>query len=189
MGPIEMMYLIAGQRLDRQLPPESTTPLVTPMQPEELLDRAASRAGTAVSYARKTLGKPEHIATLRQRWRKLSGVLMICAPVMLAGVIAGSVIQTNSRLIETLWEATAAAMLLGGIALAFADSRSFYLKDLQATQANTQLEELAQLALRSQLAAAWQAVIVKEGRTPHQFDLDIMWALVASETPEADAMH
>lgn len=159
----------------------------TRSNPEILLKNAEAQAGRSVRIARQCLGKPALLDAQRVLWRRLSNSMAALAPVMLVLVIAGSLVQTNSALIETIWEITAAAILLAGVLIAFADSRSFYLKPIDNSSATR--EELLQLENRSAQARAWHDIVRAEGRALHQFDLEIMWALAALDHPPGEAKH
>lgn len=188
MGPIEMMYLIAGQRVDRELPKQSSKTMSDTLKtPEQLLELAEPHATRSVRIARQVTKYPASLETMRQRWRQLSFGLAAATPVLLLGVIGGSLIQTNSALVETLWEITAAGILLCGILIAIADSCSFYLKPLNRQTTPVEIEELEQLLERSNDAKAWHTHLSTSGRTPHQFDLEIMWALAKQELGKTKA--
>ncbi len=177
-----MMSVIAGQDIDRILPNRSDNSMPqTPQTPEQLLDLAEPGAASSVRIARKAIGEPARIETQRQRWRRLSTTLTASAPILLGIIIGGSLIQTGSPLIETVWIITAAGILLAGIAIAVAYSRSYYLNPLDATNTPTQDQEVQQLIKRSAYAKAWHEFITREARGVHQFDLEIMWALATQE--------
>ncbi|MDO6388024.1 hypothetical protein [Uliginosibacterium sp. 31-12] len=147
---------------------------------QQLLDLAAPHAARSVRLARQYLGKAASIDTQALRWRRISTTLAAIAPILLLAVIAGSLIQTNSALVETLWEFTAGAMLLAGVGIAIADSRGFFLRSINA-DTPLLLEEVHQVEEASELARAWHAVVTQEQRPLRQFDLEIMWALSAHE--------
>lgn len=184
MGPIELFFLVASKKADRPLPP-MTTQAMTPsnLTPEQLLALAEPVATKSVRFARMAVSSPSAIVEQQRRWRRVSASFAAAAPALLVFVIAGSLMHTNSALVETVWEITAAAILLSGIVIAVADSQGYYLTTLSAEQTPAQWLELTELAERSPQAAAWRDQATKTGRTLHQFDLEIMWAVV--ETPSS----
>ena len=157
------------------------------LDPQTLLKQAESHASRSVRIARSSLGKPEIIASRRVFWRRISNSMAVLAPIMLILVIAGSMIQTHSALVETRWEITAAAMLLAGVLIAIADSCGFYLKPVDTSQ--TVREELLQLENRSAGARAWHEFVRQEGRPLYQFDIEIMWALATEDRPDEQNAH
>lgn len=156
----------------------------TRFNPETLLSNAEAHASRSVRIARSCLGNPSVLESKIGFWKRLSSTAATLAPIMLLLVIAGSLFQTNSSLVETLWEVTAAATLLAGLVIAFSDSRHFYLKPVEQTAAIR--EELLQLENKSSQARAWHTFLREEGRRLHQFDLEIMWALATLDNPSTD---
>lgn len=160
------------------------------LTPQELLDRASAKASRSVRLARKCIGKPQFITRQATFCRRLSMSMAALAPVLLVLVIIGSLVQTNSSLIETLWEITAGAILLAGLLIATADSRNFFLKVIDQ-KSPVQQAEARKLSEESALAKAWLDFVGTEARALHQFDLEIMWALHEQERtkPAAPESH
>lgn len=144
---------------------------------ETLLARAAARAPRAARMARRALADPAWTDRRQRRLRLVSGWLAWLTPGLLLLVIIGSLAQNNSALVETLWEITALAVLLAGIAIAIADSGHYYVKPLSADGLN----EWQEVAATSAQAASWQGIVSAQARPPCQFDLEIAWALAAAE--------
>lgn len=149
---------------------------------DALLTRAATRAPRAARMARRALADAAWASRRLRRLQLISGWLAWLTPGLLLLVIIGSLTQNNSSLVETLWEITALAVLLAGLAIAIADSGHYYVKPLAADG----LSEYRETTSASTQAASWQAVVEGQGRAPCQFDLEIAWALAADDQAPHD---